>query len=101
MPFDNYELLAGEAMMASGKANKTFLMGDCPIKYNKDNPAIKEAIMIRGCPPSQEDVFDVLIANGVKGDRAAIEGYFNHIVKRYEKAGFPREDFYLKPIDER
>ena len=101
IPFGNYELLAGEAMVPSGKANKTFLMGDCPIKDHKNNPLIKEAIHIPGCPPSQEDVFDALSANGVQGSKTAIEGYFNHIVKRYEKAGFPREDFYLKPDDKK
>jgi uncharacterized protein (DUF362 family) len=97
IPFGDYELLAGKGSTPSGKAKKTFLMGDCPIAEHKESQAISEAVLIPGCPPKHKNVVDVLNANGVQADMKAVEGYFKHLVKQYEEMGFPKEDFFITP----
>ena len=42
VPFGDYELLAGKNSTPSGKAQKTFLMGDCPIAEHKESQVIRE-----------------------------------------------------------
>ena len=91
-------LLAGKTSVPSGKANKTFLMGECPIAEHKENPNIKEAILIPGCPPKQQDVVDALNEAGVEANmKAAVDTtheygkkqgrIFYFILKRRENDG--------------
>ena len=96
VPFDDYELLAGKSSVPSGKAKKTFLMGDCPISEHKKNPLIKKPILIPGCPPKHQDVIKALNEEGVQADMSAIERYFKHVTRQYEKLGFPKEDYYFE-----
>ena len=98
VPFDDYELLAGKSSVPSGKAKKTFLLGDCPIGEHKKNPLIKKLISIPGCPPKHQDVLEALNAEGVEADISAVERYFKHLVRQYKKLGFPREDYYFNPV---
>jgi len=96
LPFNDFELLAGKAEEPSGKANKTFLMGNCPIRRHNKSKKIKDAIMIPGCPPKLKDIVAALKGHGVTVNEAAIRRYFNHIVERYTRLGFPRSDYWLK-----
>ncbi|RLC35544.1 DUF362 domain-containing protein [candidate division Kazan bacterium] len=95
VPFDNYELLAGKGSNPSGKAKKTFLMGNCPIAFHKNNEKITEAIPIPGCPPQIGDIVKAFNAHGINADMGVIERYFNSLVRRYEKLGYPKKDYWL------
>ena len=96
VPFDDYEVLAGKGSEASGKARKTFLMGDCPIAAHKKDEKIREAIPIPGCPPKIEDIAEAFNAHGIDADMSVIERYFTSLVRRYDKLGYPKEDYWLK-----
>jgi uncharacterized protein (DUF362 family) len=101
VPFGDLELLAGKSAVPSGKAQKTFLLGDCPVAEHKDNGAIKEAVPITGCPPRHLDVVEALNAHGVEAGIKAVERYFRHLVTMYEELGFPKDDYYMNPIREK
>lgn len=94
-PFDNYELLA-KGSKPSGTANKSFLLGKCPIHEFKDSEELKDVVKIKGCPPRMDDVAKALSENGINCNMAAVDGFFHYLVKRYEKSGFPREEYWLK-----
>ncbi|MFX1238041.1 MAG: DUF362 domain-containing protein [Promethearchaeota archaeon] len=55
-PFDNIEILHGKIMEPTPGMNKTILFGQCQCNKNKDHPAIKEAILIPGCPPQADKI---------------------------------------------
>ncbi len=95
-PFDNLELLAGKGSEPSGRARKTFLMGNCPIQAHKKDGAIRKPIPIAGCPPKIDDIAAAFNAQGIDTDMSVIEGYFSSLVRRYEKLGYPKEDYWLK-----
>lgn len=65
-PFDNVEILTGKIMEPTPGMNKTILVGQCQINKNKDNPNIKELIMINGCPPKKEEVKGALKSAGIR-----------------------------------
>lgn len=50
-PFPGIEIVTGKKQMASQGFAKTILFGKCACDRNKNNPNIKKAIPIRGCPP--------------------------------------------------
>jgi len=100
--FDDYEILSGKVMEPSGKASKTFLFGKCQVEKNSSNPACKEAIPIRGCPPTLDRIERVLIDNGVPVSRDEYAGYRRYVMNRYLKRPelFPPEDFYMDGVPE-
>ncbi len=51
--FDNIEILYGRAQEPKKGQNHTILLGDCQVKKNGNNPAIKHCIRIKGCPPGK------------------------------------------------
>jgi hypothetical protein len=93
-PFDNFELLTKGAV-PSGIANKTFLMGDCPIEKYKDDKRLKDVVLISGCPPKLDDIVTALKDNGVNVNMAAVDRFFGYLVKRYEKQNLPKEEYWL------
>jgi hypothetical protein len=100
--FDQLEVLSGAIMKPSGTANKTFLFGQCQVKENKDNPDIKEAIHIKGCPPSLDEMEKVLQENGLPVNRKAYLKYRMYLMSRYWKNPdrYPPTDFYMGAIPE-
>ncbi len=64
-PFGDVEVLTGKLMKPTPGMKKTILVGQCIINANKDNPAINEAIPIKGCPPSKEALKDALTKAGI------------------------------------
>ena len=74
-PWDDVEVLSGKRMRPSGK-KKTILMGKCMCDLNQDHPAIKELIMVKGCPPPPQ-----------------------LIIKAFKKAGIDLESDLLSDID--
>ncbi len=55
-PFDEIEVLTGKRMKPTPGMKKTVLIGQCIYNATKDDPAIKEAIPIKGCPPLIESL---------------------------------------------
>jgi uncharacterized protein (DUF362 family) len=94
-PFDNIELLAKGAE-PSGKANKTFLLGKCPFETYKNDPRLKETVLIPGCPPKMEDIIKTLTDNGINVNTAAVDRFFGYLTKRYDKQNFPKGEYWIE-----
>lgn len=65
-PWDKVEVLTGKTMEPTPGMNKTILLGKCMYQKHKDNPNIKEMLVIKGCPPKIEDVFEKLQKAGIE-----------------------------------
>ena len=67
-PFDRVEVLTGKAMQPSPGMNATLLIGQCMYKKNRNHPAIKKMIAVRGCPPAPREVAGALQEAGIAVD---------------------------------
>jgi len=54
---------------------KTILFGKCMYQAHKDNPDIREMIVVKGCPPSPKAMLKALHQAGIDAD----PGLFEHI----------------------
>ena len=72
-PYDDVEVLTGKSMLPTPGKKKTILMGKCIYQAHKDNPAIREAIPIKGCPPRPEDMLKALHKAGIEADPGLFE----------------------------
>jgi len=99
-PWDKVEVLTGKTMTPTPGMNKTILLGKCMVKANKDHPAIKQMIAVKGCPPDPKDIVKALHAAGIAVDPTLFDkidelpGFF---MARY--AGKPEfdESFFTVP----
>jgi uncharacterized protein (DUF362 family) len=64
-PWDDVEVLTGKMMQPRPGARKTILLGKCMYQAHKDNPAIREMIPVKGCPPQPEQIVAALHQAGV------------------------------------
>ncbi len=55
--FDNMEFCMGLGPKAKEESRQVFLLGNCAITVNKER---KDAIRLKGCPPSIQDTYDIL-----------------------------------------
>ena len=95
-PASEIEILTGKAMTPSGRAGKTMLLGNCMIKENRKDPAILEAVAVKGCPPSLESVFEGLEACGIQARQDIYGGFRQTLVDRYKgKEGFDEGFYYI------
>ena len=99
-PWDDVEILTGKSMKPTPGKKKTILMGKCIYQAHKDNPDIREAIPIKGCPPKPEDMLKALHTAGIDADPALFEnidtlpGFY---MGRYEgKPDFDESFFQVK-----
>jgi len=96
-PFDDVEILTGKSMQPTPGKKKTILMGQCIYQAHKNNPAIKEAIPIKGCPPKPEDMLQALQKAGIDADPGLFEnidqmpGFF---MERYQNRPEFDEGFF-------
>ena len=97
-PWDKVEILTGKAVKPTPGMNKTVLLGQCMVQANKDNPDIKEKILVKGCPPNVDELIKGLQQAGIQVDPTLFEnvdqlpGYF---MPRY--AGKPEfEESFFK-----
>lgn len=96
-PFPGIEIITGKRRLAGPGFAKTVLFGRCACTLNKDNPHIKKAIPIRGCPPDlkkfekamREEGIDCRYDDYLKYRR----GYFDRHYK--DREGFDM-DLFLK-----
>jgi hypothetical protein len=88
-PLNEIEVLTGKRMKPSGRAKQTLLLGNCMIKENRKDPAVQEAVLVKGCPPSVEAVFEALERCGVRAREDIYAGFRRTLIDRYKgKEGF-------------
>lgn len=93
-PLPQVEILNGKKMQARPGYDKTVLLGNCMIKANKENASINEAIKVKGCPPSENDVVDAMKAAGLEVNILAYYGYMKQQSEKYnDKEGYESEFF--------
>ncbi|WP_018086914.1 DUF362 domain-containing protein [Desulfurispora thermophila] len=83
-PFPNVEVISGKVQLASPGFDYTVLFGMCPYKLNKDNPHIKQAIAIKGCPPDLQEFVEAMREIGVPCDYKDYVQYRHYIFHRYK-----------------
>lgn len=72
-PWGRVEVLTGKSMQPTPGMEKTILIGQCMVKAQRGNPAIREAITVKGCPPKPEDLLNALRRAGIEADAAFFE----------------------------
>jgi uncharacterized protein (DUF362 family) len=100
-PWDDIEILTGKSMRPTPGKKKTILFGKCMYQAHKDNPDIRELIVIKGCPPAPKAMLKALHQAGIAADPAI----FEHIDKlpglffsRYkDRPEFDESFFQVKP----
>ncbi|WP_027718187.1 DUF362 domain-containing protein [Desulfovirgula thermocuniculi] len=93
-PFPGIEVVTGKKQLASPGFEKTVLFGRCAYQQNKDNPHIKKAIAIKGCPPDLREFEELLRKEGINCDYNAYVAYRQYLYNRYlEKDGFSMDLF--------
>jgi len=83
-PFPNIEVVSGKKQKASPGFDRTVLFGRCACILNKDNPNIKKAIPIKGCPPDLMEFEKAMRAEGVMCDYKEFVKYRHYIFSRYK-----------------
>lgn len=92
--FPNIEVISGKKQKASSGFDRTVLFGKCACALNKDNPNIKKAIPIKGCPPDLGEFEKAMREEGVMCDIKDYMKYRHYIFYRYSKdKGFDMELF--------
>ncbi|MFZ5633266.1 MAG: DUF362 domain-containing protein [Bacillota bacterium] len=84
-PFPGVEVLTGKRQEASPGFEKTVLFGRCACLQNKDNPNIKKAIPVAGCPPDLEEFQRLLAQEGIRCDYSRYVQYRHDSFNRYRK----------------
>ena len=74
-PWDDVEVLTGKQMDPLPGKKKTILLGQCMCKRHKDNPAIREAIPVDGCPPDPKAIVAAFHQAGIPLDANIIENF--------------------------
>lgn len=93
-PFGNIEFLSGKKRLSTGGYDKTFLFGNCIERANRNNTLIREAVHIKGCPPSPEVIVQTLREHGIRADLESYRRYRHSIAERYaEKAEFEESHY--------
>lgn len=88
-PFPGVEILSGKRQEASPGFEKTVLFGKCAYIQNKNNPNIKKAIIIKGCPPDLKEFEMLLAEEGIHCNYEQYVKYRHYIYDRYlTKEGF-------------
>lgn len=55
--FDNVEVCIGKEPIAKSGSRQVFLLGKCPMFVNRE---LKDAIKVKGCPPTVQDTYEAL-----------------------------------------
>jgi uncharacterized protein (DUF362 family) len=64
---DGLEICGGRDVKAKRESKKVFLIGDCAVSANKD---LKDAVMVKGCPPPVVDTVMALVRKGLPQQKA-------------------------------
>jgi len=88
-PFPGIEVLSGKIQKAAEGFEKTVLFGNCSCVLNKNNPNIKKAIPVKGCPPNLKEFEKIMKEEGIECDYSEYVKYRHYIFDRYAgKEGF-------------
>ncbi len=99
-PWGGVEVLTGKQMQPAPGMKKTILLGKCMSKLHKDNPDIKEAIPVKGCPPDPKDIIKALHQAGIDADPGLFDqvdmlpGFF--MARYQDKPEFDEAFFQVK-----
>lgn len=95
--FPGIEVLTGKRMQASPGFEKTVLFGKCPTLANRDNPNIKQAIKIKGCPPDLNELAGAMAEIGINIDLNQIDSFKSHMYKKtIAQDGYDMDLFAVK-----
>jgi Ni,Fe-hydrogenase III small subunit len=99
-PWDEVEVLTGKVMNPSGMKKHTILLGKCMSDLHKNNPYIRHAVFVKGCPPKPKDVVKAFQEVGIELDMSIFEHpehYAARFMKKYEgKSEFDEAFFKLE-----
>lgn len=96
-PFPNVEVVTGKQKLAAAGFDKTVLFGKCACHLNKNNPDIKQAIPLWGCPPDLEKFVKVLAEEGIECDYKEYVRFRHYLMSRYKEAdGFKIADWSIE-----
>jgi len=96
-PFSGVEYLGGKSALSRGGYEKTFLFGKCAVRLNNNNPAIQEAVKIKGCPPRAAEIVRVLNEQGLPASLDMYAAYREAHAARYkEKPEFDEAHFAIQ-----
>lgn len=96
-PWDDVEVLSGKAMNPSGNKRHTILLGKCMSTLHKDNPLIKHALFVKGCPPKPSEVVKAFAEVGIHLDASLLEHPEIHgkrFMKKYQDKSQFDETFF-------
>lgn len=88
-PLPKVEILNGKKMLGREGYDQTIMLGNCIAKANEGNPNIREAIPVKGCPPSEADVVEALRSVGLDVNETVYHGYMREQSEKYKG----KEDF--------
>lgn len=94
-PFPSIEILNGKRMQARTGYENTILLGNCVIRANENNSNIKNAIKVKGCPPSERKLVDTLKKIGIPVQDNAYQEYLMNLSKKYEGKPEFDKNFFL------
>jgi len=81
-PFPGIEVITGKRMQASPGFETTVLFGRCPTESNKDNPHIKRAVKIKGCPPDLNELSTAMAGIGVNIDLNQVDSFKKYMYNK-------------------
>jgi uncharacterized protein (DUF362 family) len=84
-PFPNVEVITGKRQKASPGFDYSVLYGQCACSLNRDNPAVRQAIPIGGCPPDLEEFMAALREAGINCDYKQYIAFRHYLFNRYRK----------------
>ncbi|WP_088188239.1 DUF362 domain-containing protein [Desulfosporosinus sp. FKA] len=96
-PFPNVEVVSGKKQLASPGFEMSVLFGKCACHLNKDNPNIKKAIPLWGCPPDLNKFVDTLAQEGIECDYKDYVRFRHYLMDRYKNdANFQLSDWSVE-----
>jgi uncharacterized protein (DUF362 family) len=72
-PWNRVEVLTGKSMQPTPGMQKTILVGKCMYTAHKKNPAIRELIAVKGCPPQPKELLSALRKAGIEAESSWFE----------------------------
>lgn len=94
VPFPNVEVISGKQQLAANGFDNSVLFGKCACHLNKNNPNLKKAIPLWGCPPDLEKMVEELAKEGIECDYNEYVRFRHYLFDRYKgKEGFNLADW--------
>ncbi len=91
------EVVTGKRMEPSPGFEKTILFGNCMIKKNRKHPNVKQAVCIKGCPVTMEEVIGRLSEIGLEPDLDYFARFRGKLAHRYDGNPDFEPDHYFMP----